>query len=135
MSKITQQELTAIFGRSMPAGAINVINRHKGTKEELIADLKKIQADRPSIESTLKHPVQPVFKDEHGRTRFKKNAIVEFLLDRGGFNMNDLAVLPFQPADREQFAQLIGYTLTGFGELSYVTDETYDRAAAQEVAE
>ena len=45
--------------------------------------------------------------------------------------MNQLALMPFTVEDREQFAQLIFYSLAGFGELSYVTDETYARAEAQ----
>ena len=41
---------------------------------------------------------------------------------------------PIQPLvvdsqDREQFAQLTGYSLSGFGELSYVRMETYAAAA------
>ncbi len=34
----------------------------------------------------------------------------------------------FSDEDREQFAQLIGYSLNGFGELSYVSEETYEAA-------
>lgn len=51
--------------------------------------------------------------------RFKKNAIVEFLLREGGFDMNSLGSMGFSKADQEQFAQLIGYSVSGFGELSY----------------
>ena len=80
-----------------------------------------------------KHPVQPLYWDEHGIRRFKENAIVRFLLDAGPFDMNQLAMMPWSDEDREQFAQLIGYSLSGFGELSYVSDETYKRAEAQEV--
>lgn len=76
----------------------------------------------------MKHPVQPLDLDEHGVLRFKANAIVRFLLDAGPFDMNKLAMMNFSQEDREQFAQLIGYSLSGFGELSYVSDETYDRA-------
>ncbi|MCB0247953.1 MAG: hypothetical protein KDI07_05195 [Anaerolineae bacterium] len=68
-------------------------------------------------------PLQPVYKDEHGTLRFKENAIVRYLLDNGGIDMNRLAVLNFNQADREQFASLIGYSLGGFDELSYVSDE------------
>lgn len=70
-------------------------------------------------------PIQPIEKDEKGVPRFRANAIVRFLLDNGPFDMNDLATREFDQADREQFAQLIGYSLGGFGELSYVRDETY----------
>lgn len=75
------------------------------------------------------HPIQPVYKDDSGTVRFKSNAIVQYLLDKGLFDMNHLALQDFSQEDREQFAQLIGYSLSGFGELSYVKDETYETAS------
>jgi hypothetical protein len=78
----------------------------------------------------MKHPIQPLAKDKDGVVRFKPNAIVQHLLDKGGIDLNQLAVLEFSQEDREQFAQLIGYSLRGFGELSYVSDETYTAAEA-----
>ncbi len=75
------------------------------------------------------HPIQPLLRDEHGTVRFKENAIVRYLLDNGGIDLNKLATLPFSQNDREQFAQLIGYSLSGFGDLSYVSDRTYEKAA------
>lgn len=75
-----------------------------------------------------KHPMQPIEKDEHGVARFKPNAIVLHLLDDGPFDMNSLAVKGFSPEDRMQFAQLIGYSVGGFCELSYVTDEAAEAA-------
>lgn len=78
----------------------------------------------------MKHPIQPLAKDEHGVMRFKGNAIVQHLLDSGGIDMNRLAVLEFSQDDREQFAQLIGYSLSGFSSLSYVSDETFAAAEA-----
>jgi len=71
-----------------------------------------------------KHPIQPIAPDKNGTMRFKENAIVSYLLDNGPFDMNQLARLPFSNEDWEQFAQLIGYSLSGFGELSYVSDDT-----------
>lgn len=79
------------------------------------------------------HPIQPLERDEQGVTRFKANAIVCYLLDEGGIDMNHLARKQFPSEDREQFAQLIGYSLSGFSELSYVSDETY--GTAQRMAE
>jgi len=76
----------------------------------------------------MKHPIQPLELDEEGKIRFKQNAIVRYLLDSGGIDMNQLALIPFSQDDREQFAQLIGYSLCGFGELSYVSDETLEAA-------
>lgn len=70
------------------------------------------------------HPMQPLIIDEHGTVRFKKNEIVRVLLDTGVLDMNKLAVLNFSREDREQFAQLIGYSVSGFGDLSYVSKES-----------
>lgn len=68
---------------------------------------------------TAKHPMQPVITAKDGVVRFKANAIVQHLLDHGGIDLNALAVLPFSSEDRAQFAQLIGYSVSGFGELGY----------------
>jgi len=76
--------------------------------------------------SDVKHPIQPVIVDDEGTYRFKPNAIVRFLLDAGPYDLNDLARMPFSQNDREQFAQLIGYSVSGFSELSYVSDEAWD---------
>ena len=81
--------------------------------------------------SNDKHPIQPIVTDENGIFRFKSNKIVQFLLDNGGFDMNDLAMMDFADNDREQFAQLIGYSVSGFGSLSYVSDEAYDKAVGK----
>jgi hypothetical protein len=81
----------------------------------------------------MNNPIQPLAKDNQGVLRFKKNAIVEYLLDNGGMDLNHLAGLDFSKDDRQQFAQLIGYSLSGYGELSYVDDEAY--TAAQIMAE
>ena len=79
--------------------------------------------------SDPKHPIQPLMKDEHGTLRFKPNAIVRFLLDEGPFDLNQIAMKQFSDEDREQFAQLIEYSLSGFGELGYVKTQTYETAA------
>lgn len=78
------------------------------------------------------HPMQPVVLDKDGVARFKANAIVRFLIDYShsrGVGLNELALMPFDAADREQFAQLIGYSVSGFGELGYVSDGAYQKAA------
>ncbi len=80
--------------------------------------------------SEMKHPIQPLETDGFGVVRFKQNAIVRFLLDDGPFDLNQLAAMSFADEDREQFAQLIGYSLCGFGELSYATNKTYEAAEA-----
>ena len=76
----------------------------------------------------LKHPDQPLGLDEEGIIRFKPNAIIGYLFQSGKeFDLNDLACIPFPDEDRVQLAQLLGYTLGGFSELSYVSDEAYKR--------
>lgn len=69
-----------------------------------------------------------------GVVRFKENQLVRYLLDAGGrygLDMNHLAILPgISNEDREQFAQLIGYPVSGFGELPYARHETVVAADA-----
>lgn len=78
-------------------------------------------------------PMQPVIKDDGGDLRFRENAIVRYLLDLARkhkiADLNSLAELPFSQDDREQFAQLIGYAITGYHELSYVSDESATQAS------
>lgn len=74
-------------------------------------------------------PMQPLEIASDNVLRFKPNKIVQYLLDNGGIDMNKIAALDFPREDREQFAQLIGYSHSGFGELPYVTDESYLTAA------
>ena len=80
-----------------------------------------------------KHPIQPLEIAEDGVLRFKANKIVQYLLDHGGIDMNKLAMLDFPREDREQFAQLIGYSHSGAGDLQYFSDETW--SAAQQMHE
>jgi len=72
--------------------------------------------------------MQPLFVDDDGEVRFKGNPIVRFLLDAGPFDMNQLAMMPWDDADRAHFAQLIGYSHACWGELSYVDDERWRQA-------
>lgn len=83
--------------------------------------------------SVKQQPMQPLVRDADGVIRFQQNAIVRFLLDWAspkGMSLNDLALIPFSEDDRAQFAQLIGYSLSGYGELSYVSDESWTAAEA-----
>jgi hypothetical protein len=77
------------------------------------------------------HPIQPLAPDTHGVMRFKANTIVQHLLDtHPSCDMNALARMDFSADDRQQFAQLIGYSLSGYSDLqSYVSDEAYSAAA------
>jgi hypothetical protein len=71
-----------------------------------------------------------------GVVRFKENAIVKYLYehskDKLRTGLNEIAYLPFSDEDFAQFLQLLGYSLSGFGEYSSM-GKLYNEAAAQEV--
>ena len=83
----------------------------------------------------MKNPIQPLSKDEQGVVRFKENVLVRALLDHGqdtGLGLNELArkfYTPDHADDWQQLAQLIGYSLSGYSDLSYVSDNAYGAAA------
>lgn len=85
----------------------------------------------------MKNPIQPLETDADGILRFKRNMLVNALLEHGqatGFGLNELAIKMHWTEgyadDWRQLAQLIGYSLSGCGSLSYVDDATYNAAAA-----
>lgn len=77
------------------------------------------------------HPMQPIV-NEDGVLRFKANKIVRAMLDfntlKGWMDMNAIAILPFSDEDRAQFAQLIGYSVSGAADLSYMPDDVIAKA-------
>lgn len=85
------------------------------------------------MENIAKNPMQPLISDEAGVVRFKKNKIVSDLLDfasKHGMDLNTIGMnRSYSNDDHEQLAQLIGYSVSGFGDLSYVSDETFDKAS------
>lgn len=84
---------------------------------------------------TKTHPIQPLIDDGKGVTRFKKNQIVSDLLDfaqERGFGLNEIVRGKYEREDREQFAQLIGYSHSGAGDLGYVSDEVWQAALAMQ---
>lgn len=81
-----------------------------------------------------RHPMQPIILMQEGKqtvARFKRNAIVRFLLDAGPFDLNQLALMDFSDEDRAQLAMLIGYSVSGFGDLDYVSRQQVREADAQ----
>lgn len=77
-------------------------------------------------------PMQPLEWDDNV-VRFKRNRLVEYLLDHGGVDMNQLALLQHEVSEEhyEQFAQLIGYSVSGFSDLSYASDKIIKEAQGQ----
>lgn len=93
-------------------------------------------ADLPMLRD-MRHPMQPIGDDGTGVIRFKGNAIVRYLLDEGPFDMNHLARQGarglWPDGDYAQFTQLIGYSVSGWGELS--SSPPGDVATADDIAE
>ena len=77
--------------------------------------------------------MQPIYLTSNEVIRFRHNSIVRYLLDNGPFDLNDIQLLPgITQEERAQFAQLIGYSVSGYGDLSYALDvEEADKIAAK----
>jgi hypothetical protein len=90
-----------------------VVDRIQGVDDEDSEPLPAVPAEPPEYTLTK------VVTAEDGVIRFQENPIVRFLLDAGPFDLNQLACMEFPRWAREQFAQLIGYSVSGFGDLSY----------------
>ena len=80
------------------------------------------------------HPMQEIVWVDKV-IRFRKNAIVSALLDHASegrkLDLNDIARMGFSVADQMQLAQLIGYSVSGFGDLSYAERDVVRRADAK----
>lgn len=77
----------------------------------------------------MRHPMQPMVVDESQTVRFKENTIIRWLVDQGHLDLNQIASMEFPQEDRVQLAQLIGYSLKGFHELSFVPDVVAKQAS------
>lgn len=74
-----------------------------------------------------KHPLQPFVLSDHNVIRFKENKLVTKLLDN--YNLNKLVIEGgYSKEDYEQLMQLIGYSFSGYSELSQISNETWERA-------
>lgn len=60
--------------------------------------------------------------------RFKENRIVSDVLDNSYLDLNKIAMRDYTDEERMQFAQLIGYSLGGYSELGYVSDDSCEIA-------
>jgi hypothetical protein len=74
------------------------------------------------------HPMQPVVMDERGTVRFRGNAIVERLFREGIIDLNKISLWDVPVEDAEQFWQLLGYTVSGYGDLSFIRPEVVAKA-------
>jgi hypothetical protein len=77
---------------------------------------------------------RPIVDDGTGTLRFEENRLVRRLLDEAskrGFGLNELAAGSYDNEDfREEWqelSQLLGYSISGYEDLSYVDDDALDR--------
>ena len=75
---------------------------------------------------TPKHPTQPL-EIVDGIVRFKPNKIIDYLFAQGLLDLNKIAHMPFPDEDRTQLVQLLGYSVCGFCDLSFPSDEVKDK--------
>lgn len=84
--------------------------------------MQQMCATEKSKLSNMAQPIQPIGLDEHGVLRFKKNAIVADLVDSS--NLNDISRKvkqgQYSNQDYVHLMQLVGYSVSGFGDLSSV---------------
>lgn len=83
------------------------------------------------IAEQVAYPIQPIIIDSKGVQRFEENRLVDFAVrDR----LNEMAVKFYHEdgyaEEWQQLAMLMGYSVSGWSGLSYVTDEAYERVQA-----
>ena len=101
------------------------VEEQRDRLEDFITLLEQVAEPPPKAG----HPMQSIILDDNGTPRFHGNSLVRYLLDAGGLDLNKLAAIPNVPRqDWEQLAQLIGYSVSGFGDLSYVSKAVLKQA-------
>ena len=113
-------------GADGEVGSMSLCDR---CKEEFIKQLGPAYARFSQIGQ---HPRQPIVLDEKGTPRFKGNGIIKYLFQTGKLDLNELSVLLAQGAfpreDYAQITQLLGYSVSGWGDLSTSPPEMVEAA-------
>lgn len=83
----------------------------------------------------MRHPMQPIVMAEDKVVRFQPNKIIKWLLDTGKIDLNLIAIAAaeyraFDNDDQMQLAMLIGYSVSGFGDLDYADPAVVSEADA-----
>jgi hypothetical protein len=102
--------------------------KERHTKWAKGVEMRLLYTTPPAQPAVPLNPMQPIV-DVSGIKRFKANAIVlHLIVTHPSCDMNALSRMDFSDEDRMQFAQLIGYSVGGYADLSYVSDESYEAA-------
>ncbi len=83
--------------------------------------------------------MQPIYFDERGTARFRANKIVQWMVARGAagksFDLNTIVIElgGLDIEEHEQFNQLLGYSVSGYGDIAGMRSDTV--AVADEIVE
>ena len=107
------------------------------TRADYLRALRAVlAAARAPAESVLEDaalPMQPICITSDGVIRFKQNRMVNDVYEFSqlrGFGLSEMARRDYTQEERMQFAQLIGYSVSGYGGLSYASPESVKKADA-----
>ncbi len=81
----------------------------------------------PAKDDGSSQPMQPI-EYVGDVIRFRSNAIIDRLCRERIIDLNRIAIWDVPAADKEQFWQLLGYSVSGFGDLSFVRKKTVRKA-------
>ena len=69
----------------------------------------------------MRHPMQKIEQTEDGVIRFRENKIIRYLMKEGKIDLNQIYCKDtdgdFNKGDYTQLMQLIGYSVSGYGDL------------------
>lgn len=79
-------------------------------------------------------PMQPIYIDNKGVARFQSNKIVDWLFVTQKISLNEISAMcqnsKIPKVDQMQFWQMLGYSVSGFGDLSFADKEVVAQADA-----
>jgi hypothetical protein len=78
-----------------------------------------------------KQPMQPIVVADDGVVRFQANKVIEWIVDSGKVSLDDVAMLKVPVGDKEQFWQMLGYSVSGYGGLLFVRRKTRLKASSK----
>lgn len=86
-------------------------------------EVERLEEECEKAATFKPHSQQQIIVDEHGRKRFRKNVLVDRLVEEAGGHgltgLNYIGTLEASREDKAQLAQLIGYSVDGYLSLNY----------------
>lgn len=105
-----------------------ISDRDTGVAYTITTTMKGQKLTKPT---PPKHPMQPIELDSHDVVRFRANSVIRWLVDTGRLDLDEVNLHGFGREDIAQVMQLLGYSVSGFGDLQCASDEVMARADAE----